>query len=48
VSGHVHVWVHVATVDWMGRGVVACKCVCGRKLTPEQIVAMRAAAGLAS
>lgn len=45
---HEHVWVHVSTVDWAGRRVIACKCACGRSLTPEQIVAMRAAAGMAS
>jgi hypothetical protein len=45
---HVHVWVHVASVDWRGRPVIVCRCVCGRSLTAEQIVAMRAEAGLAS
>jgi hypothetical protein len=43
---HVHVWVHVATTDWMGRPCIACKCVCGDSLTPEQIAAMRLEAGV--
>jgi hypothetical protein len=47
VRVHVHVWVHVASHDWQGRPTMVCKCACGETLTPEQIVAMRTAAGVA-
>lgn len=44
---HVHVWIHVASTNWRGRPVLVCKCACGRKLTPAQILAMREEMGVA-
>lgn len=41
---HVHVWVHVRPAG--GTPMLVCRCVCGETLTPEQIMEVRAAAGL--
>lgn len=41
---HVHVWIHVGTM----RNGIACKCTCGRSLSPSQILSMREFAGAES
>lgn len=39
---HTHVWIAVASTNWLGHPVIVTKCACGDVLTPEQIIAERA------
>jgi hypothetical protein len=44
---HVHVFIHVASTGWDGKPCLVCRCTCGKTLTPDEIIIMRAAAGVA-
>lgn len=37
MSAHVHVWIHVAYTDYLGRASIVCRCSCGEILTRDQI-----------